>query len=61
MRENFLNYIWENFELSSEAKRLIINIAEYAESIPQAATKRKFLTDILSDIGPEAEEVNLFY
>lgn len=57
-REEFLEYVNENFNISGDAQRLIDNILQYAERIVDLDERREFLSDTLMyTIGLTEEEI----
>lgn len=58
--EEFMNYLWENFNISAEARRLIHNILRYAERIEDAETQYDFLCATLNGtIGLSEREIRM--
>lgn len=57
-KEQFLEYIWENFTLDGTSQRLITSFADYvcAQS-DDDETKWAILYSVLDSIGMELEEI----
>lgn len=57
-KEQFLEYIWENFTLDGTSQRLITSFVDYvcAQS-DDDETKRAILYSVLDSIGMELEEI----
>lgn len=57
-KEQFLEYIWENFTLDGTSQRLIMSFVDYvcAQS-DDDETKRAILYSVLDSIGMELEEI----
>lgn len=59
-RQQFFDYIVENFNLDGTAQRLVNNALLYAESRYERRADRIIcITDLLDDIGLTAEEINM--